>query len=38
MNNKIALDYISLGVDEKTASKAAQLVLKNIKIINGENL
>jgi len=38
MNNKIALDYISLGIDEKTASKAAQLVRKNIKNINGENL
>lgn len=38
MNNIIALDYISLGIDEKTASKAAQLVRKNIKNINGENL
>lgn len=38
MNNKIALDYISLGIDEKTTSKAAQLVRKNIKKINGENL
>lgn len=38
MNNKIALDYISLGIDEKTASKAAQLVCKNIKNINGENI
>lgn len=38
MNNKIVLDYISLGIDEKTASKAAQLVCKNIKNINGENL
>lgn len=38
MNNKIALDYISLAIDEKTASKAAQLVRKNTKNINGENL
>ena len=38
MNNKIALDYISLDIDEKTASNAAQLVRKNIKNINGENL
>ncbi len=38
MNNKIALDYISLGIDKKTANKAAQLVRKNIKNINGENL
>ena len=38
MNNKIALDCISLGIDEKTASKSAQLVRKNIKNINGENL
>lgn len=31
MNNKITLDYISLGIDENTARKAAQLVRKNIK-------
>lgn len=37
-NSKIALDYISLDIDEKTASNAAQLVRKNIKNINGENL
>ena len=38
MNNKIALDYTSLDIDEKTASNAVQLVRKNIKNINGENL
>lgn len=31
MNNKIAEDYISLGVDSDTAIKAASLVRKNIK-------
>lgn len=33
INNKITLDYISLGIDENTAKKAAQLVHKNIKNI-----
>lgn len=38
MNNKITLDYISLGIDENTARKAAQLVHKNIKNIENYTL
>lgn len=38
INKKIALDYISLGIDKKTAYAATQLVRKNIKNIENYTL